>query len=304
MTMQLEDELAAAMREQTAGLRPSADLLDRAARRNRRRTVGTGIATGAFGLAAVLAVTMTALGGTPAVPPVGPGTPAAPELLTVAQVTERAVAALAADDVLHVRSRITTAPEGDVLTDEQWYDEAGRRARVTRVGADGAASNEVWIAIEGDTVTTTLVDHARRTWSRSARQVTQDGTGVVRFPADPSGGRGFGAAGAGNTTEQLRAALTEGGYALVGPETRNGFEVLRLRAARDGGPDVTGTDDLWVDAETYRAVRRETVWHTSVGDNRIELDFEWLPRGAESSAPFTVRVPAGYTERENGTGPN
>ncbi|MFD0594786.1 hypothetical protein ACFQZ4_22265 [Catellatospora coxensis] len=68
MNSALEEELAAGMREHTADLRPSADLLDRAVRRNRRRTAGRAVGTGVFGLAAVVAVAMTALGGTPAAP--------------------------------------------------------------------------------------------------------------------------------------------------------------------------------------------------------------------------------------------
>ncbi|WP_155373975.1 hypothetical protein [Catellatospora vulcania] len=276
MSINLEDELAAGMREHTADLAPSADLLDRAARRNRRRTAGMATGTGVFGLAAVVAVAMTALGGTPAAPPADPGTRPAPELLTVAMVSERAVAALAADDVQHVISAVTY--RGATEHGEWWFDQETRDSRITYLAAPGGAvDRDLWQVVRGDTLTMTDVFHHDRSFLRLERPLEG------KRPTGPSGG----------TPDELRAALERGdGYTLVGPEELDGQAVLHLRLVFEDG-----SDDLWVDASSYRAVRRETVKHTPDGDARNRLDFTWLSRTPESLAPLTVTVPSGYTQR-------
>jgi hypothetical protein len=267
MNVRLEDELVAGMREQTAALRPSADLLDRAARANRRRTVGMGVATGAFALAAVLAVTMAQLGGTPA----APGLRTAPEMLTVAQVSERAVAALAADDL----QRVTWSVTADGRYENRfvaWFDQTTGDTRLTSLYANDTPYEEVWLVLRAGTLTITDVDHEARTWCREIRP--EAGTATTVGPA-------------GGTPDELRAALRDGRYTLVGAETLDGRAVQHLRQAGDAEPD-----ELWVDSETYRAVRRVIVENT-----RMQMDFEWLARTAESLAPLTVTIPPGYTER-------
>ncbi|GAA1410995.1 hypothetical protein [Catellatospora coxensis] len=276
MNSALEEELAAGMREHTADLRPSADLLDRAVRRNRRRTAGRAVGTGVFGLAAVVAVAMTALGGTPAAPTADPGLRPAPELLTVGMVSERAVAALAGDDVQHVVS--TTTHQGTTEHGEWWFDQTTGDSRITHLPAPGGASTmDLWQVVRDDTLTMTQVFHDDRSFVRDERRLNG-----LR-PSGPAGG----------TPEELRAALQRGdGYTLVGPVDLDGRAVLHLRLEFEDG-----SDELWVDAETYRAVRRETVKHTPDGDARNRLDFEWLSRTPDSLAPLTVTIPTGYTQR-------
>lgn len=276
MNSSLEEELAAGMREHTADLRPSADLLDRAARRNRRRFAGRAVGTGVFGLAAVVAVAMTALGGAPAAPSADPGPRPAPELLTVGMVSERAVTALAGDDVQHVVS--TTTHQGAIEHGEWWFDQTTGDSRITHLPAPGGASTmDLWQLVRDDTLTMTQVFHDDRSFVRDERPLNG------RRPSGPAGG----------TPEELRAALRRGdGYTLVGPVDLDGRAVLHLRLEFEDG-----SDELWVDAETYRAVRRETVKHTPDGDARNRLDFEWLSRTPDSLAPLTVTIPTGYTQR-------
>ncbi|MEU8003345.1 hypothetical protein AB0B66_19485 [Catellatospora sp. NPDC049111] len=277
MNISLEDELAAGMREHTADLRPSPDLLDRAARRNRRRTAGRAVGTGVFGLAAVVAVAMTALGGSPAAPTADPGPRSAPELLTVGMVSERAVAALAGDDVQHIVS--TTTYRGTTEHGEWWFDRTTGDSRITHLSAPGgAATMDLWQLVRDDTLTMTQVFHQDRSFLRLDRALNGE------RPAGPAGG----------TPEELRAALRRGdGYTLVGPVDLDGRAVLHLRLDFEDG-----SDELWVDAETYRAVRRETVKHTPDGDALNRMDFAWQPRTAESLKPLAVTIPSGYTQRE------
>ncbi|GIG01442.1 hypothetical protein [Catellatospora citrea] len=277
MNIDLEDELATGMREHTADLKPSADLLDRAARRNRRRTAAMASGTGVFALAAVVAVAMTALGGTPAAPPVEPGAPPAPELLTVAMVQERAVAALAADDVQHIVQTVTY--RGTTDHGEWWFDQVTGDSHITHLQAPGGAVQmDLWQLVRDDKLTMTQVFHGDRSYVVHERPL--DG----QHPVGP----------AGSTPDELRAALRRGeGYTLVGPEDLDGRAVLHLRYDFEDG-----TDELWVDAQTYRAVRRETVKHTPDGDSRNRMDFTWQARDAESLKPLAVKVPDGYTQRE------
>jgi hypothetical protein len=137
----------------------------------------------------------------------------------------------------------------------------------------------MWITLASDTMTSTFVDHSQRTWYSFTR--------TLHSVSPSDGGRLTGPAG--GTPEELRAALSRGDFALVGSETLDGRAVHHLRRSHEGG-----ADDLWVDAVTYRAVRRDIVKHSPDGDIRVRLDFEWLPRDAAALAPFTVRVPGGY----------
>ncbi|GAA2397048.1 hypothetical protein [Catellatospora methionotrophica] len=274
--MNWEDELSAGMREHTADLKPSADLLDRAARRNRRRTAAMASGTGVFALAAVVAVAMTALGGTP-VAPVEPGPRPAPELLTVAMVQERAVAALAADDLQHVVS--TVDHQGRTEHGEWWFDQQTGDSRITELRAPGGTvTMDLWQLVRDDKLTMTQVFHGDRSYVLLERPLNG------QRPPGP----------AGSTPGELRAALQRGdGYTLVGPADLDGQAVLHLRLTFEDG-----SDDLWVDAQTYRAVRRETVKHTPDGDARNRLEFTWQPRTSESLKPLTATIPPGYTQRE------
>jgi hypothetical protein len=283
MRVRLEDELARGMRERTAGLRPAPDLVARAARGHRRRRRGR-LAVGGAGGLAVAAVTVAALGAgagpTPSPPPVAGGSAAssparAPQMLTVAQVSQRAVAALDAGEVRHSTGTLTV--DGRTQRTETWYDPVTGAFRQRQLQTlRGEARHEVWIVPGPGHATVTVLDLDARTWYQDRRE--------------PVPARKL-AAVTGEDPDDLRAALRRGELRLIGPETVDGAELIRLRADYEGA-----SEELWVDADTYRPVRRVTLSERpGPGEvTRVEVAYRWSPRAAEALAPLEVTIPAGF----------
>ncbi|GAA4257017.1 hypothetical protein [Dactylosporangium darangshiense] len=112
MTTDLEEQLSAGMREHTAGLALSGDVLGRATRNHRRRaaTVRAGYALGVAGLAGVLAAGLTLGGGGGAN---DPAPKAAPPSVAQAQTPSlRLAAAAAASDDISYRIRLSSGAKG------------------------------------------------------------------------------------------------------------------------------------------------------------------------------------------------
>jgi hypothetical protein len=255
MTMRLEDELVAGMRAHTAGLRPRPDPVNRAARGVRRRRLAVRGGTAGLAVAAVAAVAVVAASAGSDRP--GERSPARPALLTVAQISERAAGALATDDIEHVVATLTV--DGRTKTTEHWYDP------VTHDSCTGSGGS--WTVYRDGTVTATYVDRATRTWWTQSRPAPAEKVGPV----------------ANATPEELRAALRAGEYRIVSRDA-----VVHLHAGHPSG----GSDDLWVDADSYRIVRRVVV--KPGAEARIDLAFDWQPRTPATLARFTVTVPAGF----------
>jgi hypothetical protein len=274
----LEDELVAGMREHTAGLVPAPDLIDRAVRGNRRRTRHAA-ATGSLGVAAVLAVVVATLGSPPARGPSAASQPA-PRMLTVAEVSSRVLATLATDDLEHA---MITIGQGDIQsTEEFWYDSVTGNSRHHGVQVQrGGGLEDTWIIRHDGTATVTLVNHATRTWWTKVRSDDNNKTGSH----------------AGYTPDELRDQLRDGVWQLVGDEQINGRAAVHLR-------QVSGsmTGDLWVDADTYRMVRRHLVKATPGQAITITLDFDWPARTPEALQPFAFTPPAGYTQIDPSAG--
>jgi hypothetical protein len=265
MTLRLEEELAEGMRTRTSGLRPPPDLVARAARQwRRRRRRGMAVAGLGAGAAVVAAAAF-------AFQPAGTAPPRL--VLTAAQVSERAMAALSSDDVLHVTGSLTV--QGRTGPMEYWFDPVTNDSR--RSAPDGGGYS--WMIFDGGVATITAVDPASRTWWSDRRTVPDAKAGKL----------------GGASPDELRAALRDGAYGLVGPATVGGVAATRLRASTP-----MGVDDLWVDTATYRTLRREIVKHDPDGDAVIRLDFTWQPRTDASLAPLRVAVPAGYTRVGSG----
>ena len=268
MTIRLEDELVAGMRAHTAGLHPPPDLVERAARHNRRRRLALSLAA-AGGGGAVAVVVAAALAAGPA--PVAPSAP--PRMLSVAQISQRAVGALAANDVEHVVATVSAG--GTPKTTEHWYDPVTGRSRSRASAPSGSARGDTWTVYSHGVATITTVDRSSRTWWRVSRPVTADKIGPV----------------ANASPDELRVALQAGDYRLAGRETVAGVAAVHLRAEHAGG----GSDDLWVAGDSFRILRRVIVKPTGGGHARVDLAFDWQPRSQAVLVRFTVVVPAGFT---------
>jgi hypothetical protein len=281
MTADLEDQLAEGMREYANGLSPAGDVVGAAARRHRRRTSvrRSAYAGGVATLAAALAIGFAATGPTSPRPGDDPGRNA-PAMLTVAEVSTHTTAALANSEksVEHVVMRLSV--HGQTARDEIWYDAVTGASRRVGPGAPGLPDREVWTTRDGERVTYSTVDRAHRVWSSYTRTVP----GAKDFEGlSPS------------TPERIRAALKAGadGLVLVGPERLGDRATLHLTVPVK---DNLGSDDLWVDADTYQVVRRVLVKRDPGGDLKIQEDFEWLKRTPETLVQVVFAPPAGFTQ--------
>ncbi|HEV7710645.1 MAG TPA: hypothetical protein VGP16_20810 [Asanoa sp.] len=129
MTMNIEDELRAGMREHVAGVAVTTGLVEAAAQRNRRRTMAhrAMYATGVFGLAGALAAVVAVSGGdAPVVAAQGPaaqGSAAEPRL--------ELVAAVAASENISYRMKVTLGSREDP---DGWGSAEGAYDPATRSG--------------------------------------------------------------------------------------------------------------------------------------------------------------------------
>ncbi|MBV1851772.1 hypothetical protein [Catellatospora tritici] len=291
MSTRLEEELAAGMREHTADLRPSLDLLDRATRAHWRRQ--TRVAAGAgLGLVAVLAVTAYAIDSSRSAAPSGDlpvaaatGTPslkptpsAATTPLTAAEVLRRARAALDRDGIEHVVTR-KEQPNGAVLRSESWHDPVtGDQRGHTLQPLPGQGSKNSWIILSGGGFSVTDVFSATRTYAVAS------GPDPAQVPV--TGTEGY-------IPEELRALLASAdGYEFSGhPEVVQGRRLLMLR--KMAGDSIT---HLWFDADTYLPVRRTLQKQADRSSLIVLWQFDWLLRSAHSLTVFKVTIPPGYTE--------
>jgi hypothetical protein len=130
--MSLEDQLATGMREATTGLVPPPDLIDRAARANRRRRNRFAVVASGLSVVAVLAV-VYAIAATPKAAPQQPATSpsASPQLLSPMDIAQQAIAVLNGDAVEHVQIVGSFSKSHDQSWTEIWSD---------------PAANNTWIA--------------------------------------------------------------------------------------------------------------------------------------------------------------
>ncbi len=224
-------------------------------------------------VAAVAAATLTPLSGLLAPRPERTA-------MTAAAVVERASAALADDDIQHSVSTYTV--DGGVASQECWLDRVTANQRCWALLPQARAKQtetgqRAGIEWSGPvTWLTTLVDHNRRTWTtRPARP--PDGeppVGIAGIPA-PSAQSG----------EDPRAIFERGQLDLVGEEVIDGTRTYHLRRQISGA-----TEDIWVEAESYRLVRT-----TSGSDLGVQTDYDWIPRSPTSLELLKVVIPDGYT---------
>jgi hypothetical protein len=272
MRNRLEEELAAGMRERVSHLRPSDDLVARAAHRHRRRRARLAAGSAAVGVSAVLVLAVVGLNAGPAAR-TGPtdASGATPQLLTAMQVSQRVAATLDGDDIKY--AVVTTAHGPTTVRTQHWQDPVTGTSRRSGVNYPGGPNEDIWVIVGESGVVVTQVNRTARTWWRFERP------GPTELPSDPT------------TPEQLRQALlnSPSAYELVGHEEIDGHAVVHLRSTHKGG-----TEDLWVDAKAYRPVRLVIVKPGDGTTIRRQEDIQWLPRNSASLAPLTVAVPAGF----------
>jgi hypothetical protein len=155
MTIDLEEQLTAGMREEVAGIALTSDVLGEATRRHRRRTamISLGYGLGVAGLAGVLAVGLTV--GTGAPPRPDPGRPPAGQVQPPAL---RLANAVAASDDISYRLKVTTA--GKASTDGK---PSGPGASQTYQGAfdPKTATGYVRMPLEAGVLTELLIGGTR-----------------------------------------------------------------------------------------------------------------------------------------------
>jgi len=281
MNVHLETQLTEAMREYADGVRLSGEVLHAAARRHRRRTITyrSAYAAPIVGLIGVLAVGLPANGP----PPAGPqGVDRNPAMLTVAQVSTQVNAALGESAGLIEHVVVSATLKGHTLHMEGWLDATTRSDhRRASVDIPGKPAHETWATHDGTRLTVTTVDSTRRVWWTDTRSVPVEKQLDSLSPSTP---------------EEIQRALTEGSnrLVLVGREDIDGRATLHLRMSTGS---TAGSDDLWVDATTYRVVRRVILKpNPPDGHARIQEDFDWLERTPENLARVTFNPPAGYTQ--------
>jgi hypothetical protein len=203
-------------------------------------------------------------------------------MLTVAQVSTQVDAALgeSAGLIEHVVVRATL--KSHTFHMEGWLDATtGSDHRRASAYIPGKPPHETWITRDGTRLTVTIVDSTHRIWWTDTRSVAVDKQLDSLSPSTP---------------EEIRQALTEGSdrLVLVGREDIDGRATLHLRILTNG---TAGSDDLWVDATTYRVVRRVILKLNPPEDHvRIQEDFDWLERTPENLARVTFTPPTGYTQ--------
>jgi hypothetical protein len=265
--MLTEDQVAARLHADVDDIHAPANLAAAVRRRHTRRArtlmtmTAVPIAAAAVAVVAVVAA---------------PTQPTQPNLRNAAYVADHAVAALdaASDRVAHIRGAIGER------TLEQWRDPAGSRWRADETGPDGKPRRAMLVTGPDDgTRTVLVVDYAERAWWTYRLDQPEEPGEVWRHAASDG-------------PVDIQNLLRRLSLHVVGTERVDGQDTVHL-----GGPKPTGEGiaiDIWVDAATYLPVRIAFV----SPDLSVTSRYTWLPRTPENLAPFDLKSPAGFTQRQ------
>lgn len=284
----LEDELRA-LGSHT--LTPSRDLLGAATRRHhrRRRALQGGAASaGALGLATVVAFNV--FGGSGAV------TPAPVVRLDAQTVAMRVADAMEAnEDAIEYVEWHNALRDGDSLV-RLWHDYVDDGSRF--FGAKGPKVNDMDVSnrvVDGRAVHT-AVFYGNKTWMRSSSKAVESER-PAEFPCGAGQEPVHGSFDCRYTADAIRKASsgTDPAFAIVGEETIDGREAIRLRdVERSTGPREY--DDLWVDRERYQILRHEWLTLTEDGElnQKARFDYTFLPRTEANLAKLDAVIPDGF----------
>jgi hypothetical protein len=263
--MLTEDQVAARLHAGVDDIHAPAGLAATVRRRHTRRARALmAVAVAPVAAATVAVVALTAA-------------PTQPNLRNAAYVTGHTVAALdaASARVMHVQGAIG----GQTL--EQWRDPAGARWLVDEIGPDGKPRRAMLVTGPDDGARTVrTVDYTGRAWW----------TYRLEQPAEPSDVSWIATL---DGPDDIQDALRLWSLHVVGTERVDGRDTVHL-----GGAEPTGRGiaiDIWVDAATYLPVRIAIV----SPDLSVTSRYTWLPRTPQNLAPFDLKPPAGFTQRQH-----
>ncbi|MFC0509075.1 hypothetical protein [Micromonospora costi] len=281
MTIDIEEQLAAGMRQEVAGVTLATDVLHAATRAHRRRTLlhRGAYAAGVVGLAGVLAVAVTTGGTGDTAPQAGP-----PAVAGEAPANVRLVAAVAASEKTSYRIRVTTefaGEPGSRETAEGAFDPAARTGYLRTPIAGGPAYAEQ-----------RLIAGARFLGSTGSETWKQERGRYDRL--DYAGAAPQGTVVGSADPEDLFAALRRADVAVsqTGPDTYH-FESSESYDDRY----ASGTRRL-VGTVTVREGRIATIAFESTNEGRmkpgvkqgVSFDSTWLVTVALSDYGTPVRV--------------
>lgn len=275
MSTEIEDLVRDSMNGFTAAVHVPAGLGARAYQHHRRRTIALRV-TAAGAAAAIAAGAGVAAAGVAATGQAGP--PAAVTAHDAAYIVRQAAKAVAqshSDRVEFLQEAFYSTgnkASGQLRT---WSYQDRSSAWV--YSADGRLELRLWTVTAHGTVTTTAIDYAARSWSRTAQPV------IPLPPGNCSTRRE-----ATSNPIPLPQLLACGTFVIAGHDDIGGVQAVRLTETSHGGWVST----VWVDPSTYLAVRLTTSHN---GELSNQVDFRWL-----APAPGTVnklsapQIPAGF----------
>jgi hypothetical protein len=282
MTTDIEEQLAAGMREYAGQLRLHTSVVAAAARRHRRRKAVLRCAAGAGTLAVVAAVALafaapSRIIATQSAQPSNTSprpSAATTQTRTVAYVTAQVLTALASDNdkIQHVT---WLQVPGDILRGETWGDPTTHTDRGIVYHLNGTAEREFVTVVSGGQSRMTVVQYDTHTYRQQTDPAT-NGENAGRTMVNPV---------------DIRRWMSDRslyGVTIVGTEQVDGVSTLHLRIQSENSPDI---ENLWVDDTSYEVVRQVR----TMGGITFQADVEWLPRTPENLALLTLVPPTGFT---------
>jgi hypothetical protein len=292
-----EIRLRASMTTCVADVRMPADLLDRAAARNRKRTARNRLigATGTVAVAAVAAAVIITVPGQPAGGKAPAPSAAVVHAQTAAYVLRRAAAA-------QVNSYRLISVAQDPGNGTVYTDVATQQQRTVSSLRDSAGQPYFQIAdaIKDGVWTYTIIDNQHHVYAVQTGGAKDHGFGAVTISSilplqtqsDPAAA--------------FQAALKQGIITVAGHQNLGGRDTILIRVkplsarqrAAAGMPSLpkgapVPFNEIWIDAATYQVVQIKTA--KVIGKPAITR-VSWLPATAQNLARLTVTPPAGYTK--------